>query len=276
MIYIWLDESDRHGEFYSNFYGGILIPSRHHREVLERMRSIVEATGIKDEVKWQKVNDFHYEKYLRLVDELFDMAKEGKLKIRIFFRHNQYAPSRLTPEERKADYPMLYYQFIKYAFGLPYAEKGELESLTLFLDEVPLRQSDKDEFISHIRELVNDPILKKNGLKIAEDGIVEVNSKNHLPLQFMDLILGAICFKLNEKDKLKVEGENKVGKRTIVKLKLYKHINSRIREIYPNFNIGVTTPIRIPSDSWTQVYRHWSFIPKYHIRDTSRTKKAKK
>ena len=135
---------------------------------------------------------------------------------------------------------------------------------------------DKDEFISHIRELVNDPILKKNGLKIAEDGIVEVNSKNHLPLQFMDLILGAICFKLNEKDKLKVEGENKVGKRTIVKLKLYKHINSRIREIYPNFNIGVTTPIRIPSDSWTQVYRHWSFIPKYHIRDTSRTKKAKK
>lgn len=276
MIYIWLDESDRHGEFYSNFYGGILIPSHHHREVLERMRSIVEATGIKDEVKWQKVNDFHYEKYLRLVDELFDMAKEGKLKIRIFFRHNQYAPSRLTPEERKADYPMLYYQFIKYAFGLPYAEKGELESLTLFLDEVPLRQSDKDEFISHIRELVNDPILKKNGLKIAEDGIVEVNSKNHLPLQFMDLILGAICFKLNEKDKLKVEGENKVGKRTIVKLKLYKHINSRIREIYPNFNIGVTTPIRIPSDSWTQVYRHWSFIPKYHIRDTSRTKKAKK
>ena len=147
MIYIWLDESDRHGEFYSNFYGGILIPSRHHREVLARMRSIVEATGIKDEVKWQKVNDFHYDKYLHLVDELFDMAKEDKLKIRIFFRHNQYAPSRLTPEERKADYPMLYYQFIKYAFGLPYAEEGELESLTLFLDEVPLRQSDKEDFI---------------------------------------------------------------------------------------------------------------------------------
>ena len=79
-----------------------------------------------------------------------------------------------------------------------------------------------------------------------------------------------------EKDKLKKEGENKVGKRTLVKLKLYRHINARIREIYPNFNIGVTTPIRVPSDSWTQVYRHWSFIPKYHTRDTSRTKRAKK
>lgn len=275
MIFIWLDESDRHGEFYSNFYGGILVPSKHHREVMDRMRSIVTDTGINDEVKWQKVNEYHYEKYLRVVDELFDLAKEDKLKIRIFFRHNQFTASRLKPEEKKADYQMLYYQFIKFAFGLPYADE-KLDSMTLFIDEIPLRQSERDEFLSHIRSLANDPILKRKGLKIADDGIIEVNSKQHLPLQFMDVILGAICFKLNEKDKLKVEGEKKIGKRTLIKLKLYKHINARIREIYPNFNIGVTTPIRIPSDSWTQVYRHWNFIPKYHTRDVSRTKKAKK
>lgn len=153
------------------------------------MRSIVEEAGIKDEIKWQKVNEYHYEKYVRLIDELFDLAKEDKLKIRIFFRHNQYAPSRLTTEERMADYPMLYYHFIKYAFGLPYAEKEELDSLTLYLDEIPLRQSERDEFISHIRGLAKDPVLKKMGLKIADDGIVEVDSKQHLPLQFMDVIL---------------------------------------------------------------------------------------
>ncbi len=275
MIFIWLDESDRHGEFYSNFYGGILVPSKHHREVMERMRTIVSEVGITDEIKWQKVNEYHYEKYLRVVDELFNIVQENKLKIRIFFRHNQFTASRLTPDERKADYQMLYYQFIKFAFGLPYADE-ELDSMTLFIDEIPLRQSERDEFLSHIRGMANDPLLKQKGLKIADDGIVEVNSKQHLPLQFMDLILGAMCFKLNEKDKLKVEGENKIGKRTLVKLKLYKHINARIREIYPNFNIGVTTPIRVSSDSWTQAYRHWSFIPKYHTRDSSRTKKAKK
>ena len=55
MIFIWLDESDRHGEFYSNFYGGILVTSRYYREVLDRMRSIVDDLGIKDEIKWQKV-----------------------------------------------------------------------------------------------------------------------------------------------------------------------------------------------------------------------------
>lgn len=276
MIYIWLDESDRHGEFYSNFYGGILIPSRYYREGMERMRFIVEKVGINDEIKWQKVNEYHYEKYLNVVDELFDLAMEDKIKIRIFFRHNQYTAYRLSPEEKKADYQMLYYQFIKYAFGLPYAGENELDAMTLYLDEIPLRQGERDEFISHIRGLANDPILKRKGLSIADDGIVEVDSKYHLPLQFMDVILGAMCFKLNEKDKLKTEGANKIGKRTLAKLRLYKHINSRIREIYPNFNIGVTTPIRLVSDSWTQVYRHWSFIPKFHTRDVSRTKKAKK
>lgn len=54
MIFIWLDESDRHGEFYSNFYGGILVSSRHYREVMERMRSVVERAGIVDEIKWRK------------------------------------------------------------------------------------------------------------------------------------------------------------------------------------------------------------------------------
>ena len=94
MIFIWLDESDCHGEFYSNFYGGILVPSKHHREVIERMHSIVTEAGINDEIKWQKVNEYHYERYLRVVDELFDLAKEDKLKIRIFFRHNQFTASR--------------------------------------------------------------------------------------------------------------------------------------------------------------------------------------
>jgi len=276
MIFIWLDESDRHGEFYSNFYGGLLIHSRYYREVMGRMRSIVAKVGIIDEIKWQKVNEYHFDKYIRIVDELFDLAKEGKLKIRIFFRHNQYTASRLTAEEKKADYPMLYYQFIKFAFGLPYADEDGLDAMTLYLDEIPLKQSERDEFVSHIRGLANDPVLRKKGLRIADDGIIEVDSKQHLPLQFMDVILGAMCFKLNEKDKLRVEGKNKVGKRTLLKLRLYKHINTRIRELYPNFNIGITTPIRTPSDSWTQAYRHWSFIPKYHTRDVSRTKRQKK
>ncbi len=34
MIYLWVDESDKHGSFYSNFYGGILIHSSRYNHVV--------------------------------------------------------------------------------------------------------------------------------------------------------------------------------------------------------------------------------------------------
>ena len=249
------------------------MQSQNREEVLRRMETIKKELNIVDEIKWQKVNAYHYEKYVRLVDELFDMGKAGLLKIRIFFRHNQYEPE-LTTEKRKEEYPILYYQFIKYAFGLVFAE--DKEGIRLYLDEIPLNQKDKQNFVNHLYGLNNDVDFKNKGLRFVDKGISEVDSKSHLPLQFMDVILGAICFKLNEKDKLKSDGEERFGKRTILKLRLYKYINSKIREIYPDFNIGISTPIKDESDRWFQIYRHWSFKPKHHIRNLTRTKRAKK
>lgn len=135
---------------------------------------------------------------------------------------------------------------------------------------------DKQKFVKHIYGLNDDPEFKTNGIKFVEKGISEVDSKAHLPLQFMDVILGAMCFKLNEKEKLKSDTDERPGKRTILKLKLYKHISQRIRELYPDFNIGISTPIKEESDRWFQFYRHWSFKPKHHIRKLNRTKRAKK
>ncbi len=150
------------------------------------------------------------------------------------------------------------------------------DGITVYLDEIPLNQEDKLNFIGHLYQLKDDLAFKNKGIRFVEKGISEVDSKSHLPLQFMDVILGAICFKLNEKDKLRSDGDERPGKRTILKLKLYKHINKRIREIYPDFNIGISTPIKDESDRWFQVYRHWSFKPKNSVRDLTRTKRAKK
>lgn len=60
----------------------------------------------------------------------------------------------------------------------------------------------------------------------------------------MDIILGAMNFKLNNMDKEKMLGSNRRGKRTIAKEKLYKNILRNIKTIYPNFNIGVSTSSR--------------------------------
>lgn len=72
--------------------------------------------------------------------------------------------------------------------------------------------------LKHLHGLNDDQDFKAKGIKFVEKGISEVDSKSHLPLQFMDMILDAICFKLNEKNKLKSDGDERPGKRTILKL----------------------------------------------------------
>ena len=90
----------------------------------------------------------------------------------------------------------------------------------------------------------------------------------------MDIILGSINFKLN---KAKINGPNKRGKTTIAKEKLYKVILANIRDIYPNFNIGITTGIRGNiKNRWLDPYRHWLFKTRNSTLDKKLTKKAKK
>ena len=49
MYYIWTDESDTMGKYYANFYGGILVQSKHLNEVLERLSAIVKEVGLENE-----------------------------------------------------------------------------------------------------------------------------------------------------------------------------------------------------------------------------------
>lgn len=49
MIYIWTDESDTTGKYYANFYGGILIRSKHLEEVLARLSAVVKEQGLENE-----------------------------------------------------------------------------------------------------------------------------------------------------------------------------------------------------------------------------------
>lgn len=115
-----------------------------------------------------------------------------------------------------------------------------------------------------------------NNVHIYNEDIAEVDSKNHVILQCMDVILGAMNFKLNNMDKEKIPGSYKRGKRTIAKEKLYKNILKNIKSIYPNFNIGVSTSYRNDiTNNWKDSYRHWCFKSKNSVFDSSLTKKAK-
>jgi hypothetical protein len=63
----------------------------------------------------------------------------------------------------------------------------------------------------------------------------------------------------------------------LAKEQLYKHILSRIRKIYPGFNVGITTGQQgNKTNRWRHPYRHWLFIPANAQIDVTQTKAHKK
>lgn len=276
MYYIWTDESDSTGKYYANFYGGILIRSEHYEEVLRRLSDVVKEVGLEaEEIKWQKVNEYTEERYKRIIDVLFDILGEGKAKMRIFFRHRQFEPVGLSNEQRRKEYPKLYYQFIKNDFGLVFSNpKGKNVRVRLLIDDMPLKGPDRDEFLKAIYHLNELKTFQKANIHINDGDVAEVNSKKHLPLQVMDVVLGSMCFRLNDKHKERgIDGKR--AKRNIVKEKLYKHIRIRIWGLHPGFNIGVTTPITKLSDLWERPYLHWNFVPRNFTKNEELTKRHK-
>ena len=276
MYYIWTDESDSTGKYYANFYGGILIRSEHYEEVFQRLSEVVKEVGLEaEEIKWQKVNEYTDERYKKVIGVLFDLLSEGKAKMRIFFRHRQFEPAGLSNEQRRKEYPKLYYQFIKNDFGLVFSNpKGKSIRVRLLIDDMPLKGPDRDEFLKAIYHLNELKTFQKANIHINDGDVAEVNSKRHLPLQVMDVVLGSMCFRLNDKHKERgIDGKR--AKRNIVKERLYKYIRTRIWRLHPGFNIGVTTPITKQSDLWERPYLHWNFVPKNFTKNNELTKRHK-
>lgn len=274
MYYIWCDESDSEGAFYSNFYGGILIRSMDLHRVLKLLKEKVEELHLeREEIKWQKVNKRMLAPYLELVNLIFDLLDEDLIKIRIFFRHNKYVPKYLTRQQMNEEYSLLYYQFLKHAFGFEYSNPTDRTiDMNIALDEMPIDQVEKKKFKEYLVHLTESEKFKDAKIRIKEENVYEVDSKQSLPLQILDLVLGAICFRLNDKHKQKLPGSRRRGVRTIMKEKLYKQINFRIRQIRRGFNVGMSTGFDEPFEIWDHSYRHWSFIPKEHEVDGTRTK----
>jgi hypothetical protein len=260
--FIWCDESDTKGKYCSNFYGGVLVKSEHIQEVQARLKSICDQQHFFDEIKWQKVTANYLGKYISVMDEFFDLIKEGKIKIRIMFTQNAYVPTNLTQVQKDEEYFILYYQFIKHAFGLHYSNDSEDDVyLRLYFDYLPDTVKRRQVFKDFIKGLEKSRPFRLAKIKIRKQDIAEVDSKRHLVLQMLDVVLGSMSFRLNHKHKEIPEGKRRRGKRTVAKEKLYKHINRRIRGIKPGFNVGANTGTPNAEDRWRHEYRHWVFLP---------------
>ncbi|MBP2644287.1 MAG: hypothetical protein H6Q67_2174 [Firmicutes bacterium] len=268
---MYCDESEQKGQYYSNFFGGALVRSSNIEEVESTLNNKKEELNLFGEVKWQKITHNYLDKYLSFIDTVFNFIEKDKIKIRIMFRQNATQPVGLTREQVDEEYFRLYYQFLKHAFGLPYSNPiGEEIYLRIFLDQLPDKKERCEKFKDYIYGLQN--MLGTANIKIRKRDIAEIRSHNHVILQSLDVILGSMNFKLNNLHLQKPDGSRFRGKKTIAKEKVYKYINQRIRNIYPNFNIGISTGTLTIEDRWNHPYRHWCFMPSNHTIDMTKYK----
>ena len=273
-LVIYADESEKDGTHYGNFYGGVAVWSSDLNESIRRLSQLKANLNLNSEMKWQKVTPLYLDRYCQFVDEFFNLMDEGKVRTRIMFTHKYQVPTNLGRYHRQNEYHILYYQVLKHAFGLEHAHDGVTPlRVRLYLDKLPDTDARNAAFKGYVRGLEHHPPFRAKRIRFPEDQMAEVYSKNHVLLQGLDVVLGAIQFRLNDKHLAKADGAELRGKKTIAKERLYKQINARIRRLYPGFNIGVSTGRSSGvSDLWTHAYRHWRFQPSNYVTDSSKAK----
>lgn len=215
------------------------------------------------------------EKYIAFVNATFDVIERGDMKIRIMFTQNRWVPY-LAEYQYENEYFLLYHQFIKHAFGLRYCTEGgdDGASAAVLLDDIPHNAAKLHAFKSYLSSL-SYPIWQRANFSIAYEDITDVNSKEHNVLQALDVILGGIQSRLNEKHTKPIAPARRRSKRARAKGAVYDAIKRRIFSLYPNFNVGISTGHSGGlTDRWTDPYRHWLFMPSAAQEDATRTKKA--
>ena len=196
------------------------------------------------------------------METFFDLIENGIIKVRIMFTQNIFVARGLTKEHVEQKYFILYYQFLKLGFGFKHATTAaEPINLRIYLDKLPDKKENVDKFRDFLVTMTRTAEYYGTGIKVKKENIVEVTSHEHDILQCLDVVLGSINFRLNDKHKEIPAGKKRRGKRTVAKERVYKYINKRICQIYPFFNIGISTGQEgNASNIWHHRYRHWRFM----------------
>jgi len=270
------DESDRKGTYFSNFYGGVRVPASRWTTANDALLARKQALGLSSEIKWEKTDLMNVERYEQMMHAFFQAITEHSLAVRIMFTQNVHVPSALTEAHVANAYYILYYQFLKHAFGLRFLPAhAQPPRIRIYLDEMGDTQEKVAQFRGFLAGLAQDKLIRSHRLIIQPQDITEVRSHDHILMQCLDVVLGSITFRLNNKHLAIPPGQKRRGKRTVAKERLYKFILGEIRRVTgkPRFNIGITTALSQPGEGfWADPYLHWRFTPREHTLDLSKTK----
>lgn len=226
---LFCDESDRHGKYYSNFYGGVIVGSSQYQRITDRLNNTKADLNLYQEVKWEKVTELYLPKYEELIRVFFEEISRSNLRVRIMFRQNAHLPRGLSREQVDWEYYLLYYQFVKHGFGLEHV----LENirLRLYFDTFPDTAEKSEQFKGFLLGLTKTK--KWQSIDINREDITEVHSHNHVILQCLDIVLGAMSFRLNDKHKEFPKGQGGEGKEPLPKRNFTRQFSLKFAKYAP-------------------------------------------
>jgi hypothetical protein len=208
-----------------------LLDAKHRPAIEARLQGVKAAQNLGGELKWTKITEAYKSKYIAFLKEVFDLAEIGALKFRIMFTQNSNVPTNLDEHKLAHQYFLLYYQLVKHAFGLMHCGEPLLSTrVTVYLDDVPDNSAKFDQFKNYAVSLSTFPHFSSQGVYIPKSEITDVNSHDHVVLQALDVVLGAMQFRLNDKHLDKPEGKRRRAKRTVA---------ARVRSTIIRASIGV-------------------------------------
>ena len=265
-FFLYADESTDKGAHFSNFFGGLLVSSDMVEPISLALASEKLHLNLHQEVKWNKTSRNYLGKYCQLMSLFFAYVRSGDVKVRIIFTPNSRLPRNLSKYHRDHKFNLLYYQFIKHAFDFPYCDLGAGQiPLRILLDTLSGSTQQKHEFARFLYELNTggELVFPGGGFSIPEDGIGEIDSRESDLLQCLDVVLGAMQFRLNRGHLVIRKDTGRRASRTIAKDALSSHILNLVRDFIPEFQPDVTTKVHPARFRWRHPYRHWSFVSYY-------------
>ena len=103
------------------FMDGALVKVADIQEIEKELNAKKDELNLKGEIKWSKVTGNYLDKYMEMINLFFSFIKAGKIKVRIMFAQNAHVSDGLTKEQTDNEYSILYYYFLKDAFGMKYS-----------------------------------------------------------------------------------------------------------------------------------------------------------
>ena len=107
--------------FLAIFMVGALVKVSDIQEIEKTLNNKKNELNLKGEIKWTKVTGNYLEKYIEMMNLFFSFIKSGKIKVRVMFAQNAFVSDGLTKKHTDNEYNILYYFFLKSAFGLKYS-----------------------------------------------------------------------------------------------------------------------------------------------------------